>query len=148
MRRVAAAGVVAVIAAFAAAAPADASRLKNPSSALVLAAPSVSCAPAPVVNLSWTDSAATTSSNFRVMSLPPGGRTKDWKAGVWLGNVRSATFAAAPGSTWQLAIENASSSSNVRSVTVTCPTADTTPPSRANGVVVSAVWCWHIKVGL
>src|SRR5436190_21446508 len=101
--------------------PAGATRLKNRATALTLAAPTMSCSPSAGVSLSWADTGATSSSTYRVMSLPQNGRKADWNSDAWLGNVRTARVAAAQASTWQLAIESGTGSSNVRAVTVNCP---------------------------
>ncbi|HET9728778.1 MAG TPA: PKD domain-containing protein [Acidimicrobiia bacterium] len=139
--------LVVIVAAGLLVGPAFAVRLRKESSSLTLGQPTVTCGPSPVVNLAWTDTQASATGTYRVMSLPANARQSDWVAGAWLGNVRSATFAAANGSSWSFAIEAQTSvtrDSNRVTVTVNCAVA--TPPSTPTNVTARAASCSRVDV--
>jgi chitodextrinase len=126
------------------AAPAAAQRLRSPSSSLVLATPTVTCGTSPQVNLSWTDSQSTSTATYAVMSLPSGGKQSAWSEGALLGNVRSTSVSAANGSTWEFAIRGITSvtrDSNVVTISINCPPADTTPPGVPTITSATATSC-------
>jgi chitinase len=114
------------------AAPVGAQRLRQPSSSLVLATPTVACGVSPQINLAWTDSASAPTGTYAVMSKLASAKQTSWSAGSPLGDVLATTVAATNGTSWNFAIRATTSvtrDSNVVSVTVNCPAVDGQAPS-------------------
>jgi chitodextrinase len=129
--------------------PAFAMRLRNSSSSLVLAQPSVVCGASPSVALSWTDTDPSVTGTYRVLSLPAGGRQKDWQPGPWLGDVRSTSVTVANHTGWQYAVEASTRTtrdSNRVNITVVCAPGDTSAPSIPANVAATAVSCSQVNI--
>src|SRR5215831_10472947 len=84
--------------------PGLAQRLRSPSSSLVLATPTVTCGTSPHVNLSWTDSASSTTGSYQVMSKATAAKANSWSAGAALGNVSSAAVSVSNNSSFDFAV--------------------------------------------
>jgi PKD repeat protein len=141
--------IVVIVATALLSAPASAQRLRSPSSSLVLATPTVTCGASPSVNLSWTDTASTSTANYDVMSKPATGKQTAWSAGALLGNVRSTSVPVSNNTSWNFAIEATTTvtrDSNVVTITVNCPPGDTTAPGVPTIINIGAPSCSEADV--